>query len=569
MINTGEEMIMKRNIRWLLWPVLVSLCLGACAGPADKAAEPSGTSTESASETGEETEAETASDQTPETREGEGREPEGDSLVKGEPPVILSLMRNSQYDPVWDEGKALCHTRYSRIWLDSRQEADPGTGAQAFPQLARALEELNDQAAEEAAKSIKDLETRARNQAADGYSGELSWEREVWAVRADSQVTSLLWENSIYLGGAHGLCWYGASVFDSRTGRQLTLEEVVTNTDRLGELAAERMEEKYGEEIFWESVKDVVTEETGNGSLTWTAGYEGITLYFDPYELAPYSYGALTATILYEEEPDLFSEKIRQAPDSWAVQVIPGLEFDLGQDRVLDTVEASGMSDLGSGYEKLKVSVNGQESLTDMWFYSYTPYVVHSSDLDTDLLVVETTSDNDYEILWVYELDPAREGFQAPWQFSATGFFTYYQENENGGQEYGTHIFTDPKHFHLHTHIDLLSTYYGDRWYKITGDSREDGYLSPEQPWYDVDRGDYPLTLLVPLEMELEDTGELREFPEGTRLWIVRVEGNYVGFVTEDGTRCRVWVEPGWPGTVRGREDLDAEDIFAGMMFAG
>ena len=84
-----------------------------------------------------------------------------------------------------------------------------------------------------------------------------------------------------------------------------------------------------------------------------------------------------------------------------------------------------------------------------------------------------------------------------------------------------------------------------------------------------MDRGDNPLTLLVPLDMELEDTRELREFPAGTKLWIVRVEGNYVGFVTEDGTRCQVYVEPGWPERVRGKEDMEAGDIFDGMMFAG
>ncbi len=556
---------MKSKIRWALWPVLVSLCLGACAGPADKAAEPAEIGTEAPSETA----PETLWDQAGETTEEAAGETAEELPAEEEVPVLLSLMKNSQYDQVWDEGELLCHTRYSRIWLDSREEADPETGARAFPQLAKALEELNDQAAAEAADSIEELETKARDMAADGYSRELSWEGEVWVVRADSQVTSLLRQSSSYLGGAHGIYGYGASVFDSRTGRRLSLEEAVTDTDRLGELAQKRLQEKYGEEQFWESAKDVVKEEAEDGSLTWTAGYEGLTIYFDPYELAPYSYGALTATILYEEEPDLFSEKIRNVPDSWAVQVIPGLEFDLGQDKVLDTVEVGGISYMDSGYEKLRVSVKGQESLTDMWFYDYTSYVVHGSDLDTELLLVETTSDNDYEMIWVYELDPEREGFQTPWQFPATGFFSYYQEEENGGGEYGTQVFTDPKHFCLQTHIDLLSTYYGNRWYKIMADCRTDGYVTPEQSWYDVDRGDYPLTLLVPLEMELEGTGELREFPAGTRLWIVRVEDSYVGFVTEDGTRCRVWVEPGWPGTVRGREDLNAEDIFDGMMFAG
>ncbi len=556
---------MKKKILWILCPLLASVCLGACEGPEVSETEVSSESADHivpghTQETG--TEEGGTMKPAPETfpAEREGKE---------DMPVVLSLVSDSQYDHVWEDGRRLCYVSYSRVRLDD-QEEDSGTGAKAFPQLARALEEINVQVADDARESLERLEVQARGLAADGFSGELSWENQSWVVRADSQVTSVLGEGSTYLGGAHGMYWYGAITFDSQSGRKLELEEVVTDPNRLAELAAERLGEKYPDVEFFESVTDVVTEEAEKGDLTWTAGYEGITLYFDPYELAPYSYGALTVTILYEEQPGLFSEKIRQVPDSWAVPLAPGLEFDLGQDKSLDTVRVSGVSGLGSGYEKLRVLVNGQESLTDMWFYSYTPYVVRAAGLDTELLVAETTSDNDYEVIWVYELDPAREGFYTPWQFSGTGFFSYYREKDDGDIEYGTHVFTNPEHFHLRAHMDLLSTYYGHRWYGIGETaSRAEGYLVPEQSWYDVDRGDNPLTLLVPLDMELEDTRELREFPAGTKLWIVRVEGNYVGFVTEDGTRCQVYVEPGWPERVRGKEDMEAGDIFDGMMFAG
>lgn len=557
--DPGEEnMVMRKRKRVITWLILTALCLGACGGPTEEK-EPAGDETKAFAESA----AETESSSPEETEMEESREAKAE-----EKPYVLSLMTDSQYDHVWEDGKGLCHTKYSRIWLDSREEADPLTGAPAFPQLARALEEMNGEAGEQAASSMEEVEASARELMADGdFSHELYWEEKVWAVRADSHVASFLREGYTYKGGAHGLLGYGGITFDSQTGNKMELEDIVTDTDRLVELAAQRLEEKYQEIGLFESPKEALAEQVENGYAVWTAGYEGLTFYFDPYSLAPYGYGVLTVTIPYQEQPDLFVPKVCEIPASWAVQVTPGMELDLGRDGTLDSVQIYGVENMGSAYEQLQILVNSQESLTDMWCYSYVPYVVHSDDMDTELLIVETTADNDYQVTLVYELDPEKDGFRTPQRVAGTGFFSYFQEKEDGETEYGTQILTDPSHFCMSTRMNLLSTYYGTRWYKVSHSDGEDGYLAPEQPWYDVDRGDdYYLTLRIPLEMETEETGEIREFPAGTKLWIVRVEGNYVGFLTEDGTRCRVWAEQEWPYMVNG---MEAEEIFDGMMFAG
>lgn len=557
---------MKRSRSISLFLVAALVCLGAC-GPKAEGDRGTKSVTEADSDSEKPT-GEKNRDREENDHSGE-EAPQGAGAEEGEP-VVLSLMTNSRYDDVWEDSQRICYSNYRKIWLDDGEGGDAQAGAKGFPQLAQALEELNDETEKSVGKTMEELESQAREQVRNGYFQPLSCQSDSWAVRADSQVLSILTSDSVYMGGAHGDYGYSGITFDSQSGRKMELTEVVTDLDRLVELASDRLTEKYPDVDFFEPPRNVLQEEAENGSLVWTVGYQGITLYFNPYELAPYAYGMQSVTILYEEAQELFVPELCRVPGSWAVCLAPGMDFDLGHDGILDTVEAGGVyGEYGgdSAYEQFRVSVNGQESRKELWFYRGQSYLVHSDDLDTELLIAETTSDNDFQITLVYELDGEKEGFWAPWEFSGHGFFRFYEEMEDGDFRDGTKLFTDPEHFRMQAHFDLLSTYSGSRWYGISEAARDEGYLTAEKPWYDVDRGDRYLTLLMPLEMEVGDTGETRILPEGTKLWIVRVEGENVRFRTEDWIQCQVHVDPSeWPGRVDG---IDASAIFDGMMFAG
>ena len=545
---------MKKMKRIPFFLAAALICMGACS-PEKESEKPAESVTETVGET----------KRQPETEISASEETEQEAVP--EETELLSLMTDSRYDHIWEGDRRLSYVNYRKIWLDDREDGDSDTGAGKFPELAQALNEMNDQAEKNARQFLEELGDQARDLAKDGYFHELSYQSDGWVIRADSRVLSLLTMDYVYMGGAHGDYEYAGITFDSQSGRRLELEEVVTDTGRLAELAAERLTEKYPDVGFFEPPADVLRKQAEDGSLTWTAGYQGLTLCFSPYELAPYAYGMQSVTILYEEAPELFVPEICQVPGSWAVPLAPGMEFDLGQDGVLDRVEAGGVHGDGSAYEQFRVLVNGEESRKELWFYRDLSYLVHSDDLDTELLISETTSDNDFQITLVYELDPAKEGFWTPWEYSRLGFFTFYEEKGDNDYQYGTKILTDPDHFPMQLHMDLLSTYSGSRWYGLSEGAEDGGYLKPEQSWYDVDRGERYLTLLIPLEMEVGDQGDTRMFPAGTRLWIVRVQGNEVGFITEDGTDCRVSVDLSeWPGRVGG---VDASEIFDGMMFAG
>lgn len=563
---------MRKRKTIALWILAGSLCLGACS-PAAKDRNPikGAEGTEAAKEAGEK-EDRGQNEKTKENGQETDASQGGETFQEAEDIYPLSLITSPDGNYIWGEEEPLCHTSYDRLWLDTREEISSRTGALAFPELAAALEEMNNRTKESMEESIKELESQAREMEMNEYFSELFEEEEFWVVRGDSKVLSILRRESSYEGGAHGQYIYTGINLDSRSGKEMELGEIVTNPGELVELAADRLVEKYPDIQFFEPPKEVMLKELKEGYLSWVVGYDGLTFYFSPYELAPYANGILTVTILYEEKPELFAGRLRQAPQAWAVRLAPGMEYDLGCDRTLDTVEVwMDFSEVGDAYTGLFVSVNGQErSQKDLWFYQYTPYVVRSDDLNTELLVVETVSDNDYKITMVCGLNPEEEDFGVFGQLDSTGFPSYWEEKEDGTFESGTEIFANPKHFSLMTRLNLLSTYNGIRWYGLCEEAKQEGYLKPEQPWYEVERRDDPLTLLVPLDMEVGEGGNVETFPEGTKLWIVRTDGDYVEFVTEDDRTCRVYMESAeWPGWIKGVEDKDVTEIFDGMMFAG
>lgn len=555
--------------------LITSLCLGAC-GPAGEDRSPAET-VKGTEEAGRDGEKEASDEKEPSNgKEENGQEtgafPGGEALKEAEDLSLLSLIISSEGDYVWEEERMLCHTSYPKLWLDRREDTSSQTGEQAFPKLAAALEEMNNQTRERMEESLKEMESQAREMEMNDYFTELSEEEEVWVVRGDSRILSMLKRSSSYEGGAHGMYMYQGITLDSQSGREMGLNEIVTDPRKLVELAADRLVEKYPDVQFFEPPKEVMLRELDGGYLSWVAGYDGVTFYFSPYELAAYAAGSLTVTILFEEEPELFVPQVSQVPEAWAVRLAPGMDYDLGHDGTLETLEVwTDVAEEGDAYAELILSVNGRESTqNDLWFYQYTPYLVHLDDLSTELLMVETTSDNDYRMTMIFDLNSDGQNCDLLKSFASTGFSNYWETTEDGTFENGTEIFTDPKHVSLMTRFDLLSTYNGSRWYEFCEEAEADGYLKPEQPWYEVERGEYPLTLLIPVDMETGEEGKVETFPEGTRLWIVRTDGNYVEFLTEDDRRCRVYVESAeWPGRIRGVEDRDITEIFDGMRFAG
>ncbi|MBO4842384.1 MAG: DUF3298 domain-containing protein [Bacteroidales bacterium] len=108
-----------------------------------------------------------------------------------------------------------------------------------------------------------------------------------------------------YLGGAHGMNVECPLVFDRKTGRIVGWETFAPSLTR-EQLCALLDQHKY------DGLKDVIDEndldeenifyvETIEPSRWFSVGEEGLTFYYQPYDLAPYVFGVITIPVPWEE----------------------------------------------------------------------------------------------------------------------------------------------------------------------------------------------------------------------------------------------------------------------------
>ncbi len=143
----------------------------------------------------------------------------------------------------------------------------------------------------------------AKTRVTDFYSYSIGWEVEV--TRADSQFLSLKCLSSDYLGGAHGNYAYLGAVFDSQSGKKLSLTDLAEDKEAFRKkglsLTLDYLKDKKDElELFddyEESVKEFWSEDREN----WYLKEDNLIIVFNPYEIAPYASGAVEISLSMEQ----------------------------------------------------------------------------------------------------------------------------------------------------------------------------------------------------------------------------------------------------------------------------
>ena len=172
-------------------------------------------------------------------------------------------------------------------------------------------------------------------------------EREVFVRRADTVAVSFLERNLIHEGGPalagdlHSV--YGRNI-DTASGKYLTLPDVCPDAEGLAAAIAKQLRRDYPDTAFGDNLEAAVfhclqegdkliisrhggtyTAEGNEGAGTWTLEPRGATFYFNPPGLGAVRAGIYCATILFDEYPELFKEKYRRGPATYAIELMPGL----------------------------------------------------------------------------------------------------------------------------------------------------------------------------------------------------------------------------------------------------
>lgn len=136
-----------------------------------------------------------------------------------------------------------------------------------------------------------------------------SLERKVFVVHNTPEVVSLSLSERTFTGGAHGSATLTFANLDPRSGDEVTLSDVLVDghETRLLQLAEARFREVRSIEEGMSFADAGFTFENGVFALTdnVSIGADGLTFYYNPYDVAAYAVGPTEIVLSYDELGEL------------------------------------------------------------------------------------------------------------------------------------------------------------------------------------------------------------------------------------------------------------------------
>lgn len=124
-----------------------------------------------------------------------------------------------------------------------------------------------------------------------------------WIPYFDGRYVSFYMEGSIYEGQIHGMPYHTGFTFDLQTGKQLTLSDIIGNSEEeLKQIVTKYFREYIDRnpERFWDDAVQIVRENTSFYSDFYLTE-KGICFYFGPYAIASFADGFQEVRIPYSE----------------------------------------------------------------------------------------------------------------------------------------------------------------------------------------------------------------------------------------------------------------------------
>ena len=440
-----------------------------------------------------------------------------------------------------------------------------GAAAERLPALQAALKDFDREYASAQTSSFSEACAEVRKSLADyDREYEVSLETAIYPRRADDQVFSFITYYSGYTGGAHGYyAWQGYN-YDPATGNVLALMDIVSDEEALKDVIWELLLDKYAGGSI--GTMGATIEDYGSGEgktpLNWTAGADGLTFIFNPYELASYAEGAQFVTVGYEQYADLFTGRIGPLTGPGCCRLLGWVpeDVDLDGDGIPESVSISENRPDMSYVESFTLHVGEENCEIPISGFSGTPYLLRTSD-GRILLYLEVLSENDYRQTAAAEL---------------TGGVPRYLGMLNAAMPVSwedlvsVQLFPlDPECFLMQQRQNLLSTYSGEKLFTTAGGS----WGEPLTEEWQVPYGPTLITArslsarqVDPISGDVSDT--VIKIPSGEELTVTATDGSsWVDFACRDGSTVRICVETGgYPHMIDG---TDENACFETLYYAG
>ena len=437
--------------------------------------------------------------------------------------------------------------------------------AEAYPKLAAALETYSREDAAFADEQLQEMIPEAERMAdwmgSDFYG--FSYETSCSIQRADSSIFSARFDYYAYTGGARP--YYGTTAWnlDPASGSRISLSQVITDMDQLPTVLAQAMREKYDylDQATFDDIGSILSR-YAEESYVWTLGYQGVTFYFAPSEIAPSAAGSLEATLWFNEHPELFEEAYTQLPEGGYVIPVPeSTQVDVDLDPEKDGYDQ--LYVFLDGYGTLSVGKNGNAVRDDNYFAYYADTYLVTPDNERFYLYIDCTAENDYSTFHVYDVNGTTPELLTV--IEGEGFSGMWVEDYFLGGNWFNEVFNNPAHFLMAGRLDLLGTMSGTRPFHVDPFT---GLPVAEVDYYTLPAERDPLVTKISLTVKLLPGLVDYEIPAGTRLWFMRSNGtSYVDMRMADGKQCRIYLEyRNWQAYING---IPEEDCFEGIYYAG
>ena len=287
-------------------------------------------------------------------------------------PGFVAPMQVYKADTVleeWKDNILLSSGEYSVLRLGEEAAAK-------YPNLSDTLAEKTEKDLDTLKHSVETLKQYAEGDNRENYFSDCY----TIVQRADEKVFSVRHKFYEYTGGMHPNNYTMGLNFDPESGSSFTLKDIISDTTVLLPMIEERLFEKYPAETFFEE-KGCVLDNYAIENLQWTLGYQGITFYFSPYDISAYVYGTLSATIWFDEVPELFYKEYTYAPEqghAFSFFINEDVEFDRNlSDGQRDVLSVSRDAAEEKQYQNISICFNEEVYReTEFSFQDMTPYLV-------------------------------------------------------------------------------------------------------------------------------------------------------------------------------------------------
>jgi hypothetical protein len=293
-------------------------------------------------------------------------------------PLSLEKALYTYYE--WDDElpQALVRSEHSTVTLG--EEA-----AKTYPEMAQVLSQIATMQESAMLDEFDNLISFARDELKsdrDSFVTNVST-LDVQVRRADSLVISLLSDSYSHYGQIENYRTFHGSNYDTQSGRELMLNEVVTvNNDLAQAVETELTTSVWAGDFYSETAVEDYFANTPYDGFRWTIDYTGVTFYFASGDLS--DDGMLTATVPFAEYPELFNEKYLATPTEYAVEIPHDISFfaELNTHDGLEAISVSGWyNEERNAYMDYGIytDTDGHYYEEECFFYDLHPYYVKTA----------------------------------------------------------------------------------------------------------------------------------------------------------------------------------------------